>query len=95
MQFISVRDLWLKSSEIWQQLKEEREIVVTSNGLPVAIISSTDGYDLDEYLTVLCRVRAMLAVKKMQGQSLQEGLDQCSIEEIEAEIKAVRKGCRI
>ncbi len=91
MQFISVRDLRLRSGEIWQQLKEEGEMVVTSNGRPVAVLSSADEHDLDEYMTALRRVRAMLAVNKMQEQSLQEGLDHYSMEEIEAEIKAVRE----
>ena len=91
MQFVSVRDLRLKSSEIWQQLKDEGEMVVTSNGRPVAVLSSADEHDLGEYLNALIKVKAMLAVNKMQEQSLREGLDQCSMDEIEAEIKAVRE----
>jgi len=95
VQFISVRDLRLKSGEIWQQLKENGEMVVTSSGLPVAVLFSTDEYDLDEYLTIVRGVRAMLAVNKMQERALQEGLDKYSAEEIEAEIKVVRQGCKI
>lgn len=91
MQFISVRDLRLKSSKIWQQLKDEGEMVVTSNGRPVAVLSSADEHELSEYLTALHRVRAMLAVNKMQEQSVRNGLDKCSMDEIEAEVKAVRE----
>jgi len=75
VQFISVRDLRLKSGEIWRQLKEEGEMVVTSNGRPVAVLSSADEHDLGEYITALRRVRVVLAVNKMQEHALQKCLD--------------------
>jgi hypothetical protein len=40
------------------------------------------------------RSRALMALEEMQKKSLSEGLDQLSDSEIEAEIRAVRKGRR-
>ena len=40
MRFISVRDLRGKSAEVWRDLVEEREMVVTSNGRPIAILAA-------------------------------------------------------
>jgi antitoxin (DNA-binding transcriptional repressor) of toxin-antitoxin stability system len=39
MKFLSVRDLRSKSADVWKGLAEERELVVTSNGRPIAILS--------------------------------------------------------
>ena len=38
MRFISVRDLNTKPKEIWSKIKEE-EVVITSNGKPIAPLS--------------------------------------------------------
>ncbi|MCK4641448.1 MAG: type II toxin-antitoxin system Phd/YefM family antitoxin, partial [Candidatus Marinimicrobia bacterium] len=40
MKFLSVKDLRAKSAEIWKQLPVEKEMVITNNGRPVAILSS-------------------------------------------------------
>ena len=42
MKFVTVRDLRGKTSELWKQLEQEKELVVTSNGKPIAILSATD-----------------------------------------------------
>ncbi|NTW89032.1 MAG: type II toxin-antitoxin system Phd/YefM family antitoxin, partial [Desulfobulbaceae bacterium] len=39
MKFLSVRDLRGKSAQIWKDLPEEREMVITSNGRPIAILA--------------------------------------------------------
>lgn len=89
--FITVRDLRLKSGEIWRELKRERDLVITSNGKPVAVLSGIEGNNLEEYLKTLRRARATVAVNKIQGRSRREGLDKISEAEIEAEIQAVRR----
>ena len=40
MKFLSVRDLRGKSAQIWKELPGEREMVVTSNGRPIAILAA-------------------------------------------------------
>jgi len=41
MKFLSVRDLRGKSSQVWRELPEQKEMVVTNNGRPIAILSSS------------------------------------------------------
>jgi antitoxin (DNA-binding transcriptional repressor) of toxin-antitoxin stability system len=91
MKFISVRDLRLRSAEIWRQLQQEKEMVVTSNGRPVAILAGVEGEDVVEYLATLRRARAMLAVNKVQERARQTGKDKITAAEIDKEIRAVRR----
>jgi len=91
MKFLSVRDLRGKSSEIWKQLPEEQEMVVTSNGRPIAILTATSESTFEESLSALRTARAIEAVADMQRTSVEKGVDQTSLSEINNEIKSVRK----
>ncbi|WP_258361017.1 type II toxin-antitoxin system Phd/YefM family antitoxin [Moorella sulfitireducens] len=91
MRFVTVRELRMKSGEIWRQLQKEGELVITSNGKPVAVLSNIEEKYLEEYLQNLRRVRAVLAVKNMQARAREKGLDKITDAEIEAEIKTVRR----
>ncbi|MBC7076634.1 MAG: type II toxin-antitoxin system prevent-host-death family antitoxin [Syntrophomonadaceae bacterium] len=91
MRFISVRDLRMRTGEIWEQLQKEGEMVITSNGKPVAVLSGINEENLEEHLRMMRRIRAMVAVNKIQEESRQKGLDKISMDEIEAEIKTVRR----
>ena len=91
MRFISVRDLRGKSAQVWEQLKDEKELVITSNGRPVAILSSVSENRLEESLAAIRTARAMMAVDLMQQQSVERGLDRLTLDDINAEIQAVRK----
>ena len=39
MRFISVRDFRTSSPEIWKNLLAEREMIVTNNGKPIALLT--------------------------------------------------------
>jgi antitoxin (DNA-binding transcriptional repressor) of toxin-antitoxin stability system len=91
MKFISVRDLRGKSAEVWKELPAEREVVVTSNGRPIAILSAVSESNLEESLSAIRQARAAEAVMSLQRRSVEEGTDSITTEEIDAEIKAVRK----
>lgn len=91
MRFVSVRDLRLRSGEIWRQLEKDGDVVITSNGKPVAVLSDIEENNLEEYLQALRRIRATMAVNRMQERSQRKGLDQISEAEIETEIKTARR----
>ncbi len=91
MRFISVRDLRGKSAQVWGQLKDEKELVITSNGKPIAILSAVQEDRLEETLAAIRRARAMAAVDAMQQRALKMGLDTMTLEEINAIIKEVRR----
>jgi antitoxin (DNA-binding transcriptional repressor) of toxin-antitoxin stability system len=91
MKFISVRDLRSKSAQVWNQLPQEREMIITSNGRPIAIIAAISDSSLEESLSAFRQARAIEAVASLQRQSVEMGNDKTTMDEIEAEIKAVRK----
>ena len=39
MKFITVRDIRTSPAEIWKQLPEEQEMVITNNGRPIALLT--------------------------------------------------------
>jgi antitoxin (DNA-binding transcriptional repressor) of toxin-antitoxin stability system len=90
MKFISVRDLRGKSAEVWKDLPAEREVVVTSNGRPIAILSAVNESTLEESLSAIRQARAAEAVMSIQRRSVERGTDGITMEEIDAEIKEVR-----
>jgi len=91
MKFISVRDLRSKSAQVWKQLPQEREMIITSNGRPIAIIAAISDSDLEESLSAFRQARAVEAVGSLQRQSVEKGNDKMTMDEIDAEIKAVRR----
>jgi len=91
MRFLSVRELRGNSAKVWKELPVEREMVVTSNGRPVAILSAVGESDVEESLNAIRRARAMSAVARIQHRSVEQGLDKLSQADIAAEISAVRR----
>ena len=91
MRFVSVRDLRGKSAEVWKDLPEEREMIITSNGRPIAILAAISESNLEESLSAFRQARAVKAVVSLQRRSVEQGRDGISMDEIDAEIKAVRQ----
>ena len=91
MKFVSVRDLRAKSAEVWRDLPGEREMVITSNGRPVAILAAVNESNLEDSLSAFRQVRAIDAVAALQRASVARGTDKLTAEEVEAEIRAVRE----
>ena len=91
MKFVSVRDLRGKSADIWRELPGEREMVITSNGRPVAILAAVNESNLEESLAAFRQNRAIDAVASMQRRSVSRGVDALTLDEINDEIAAVRE----
>lgn len=94
MKFLSVQDLTSKPADVWKGLASEREMVVTSDGRPVAILSAVTEETLEETLTAIRRARAVTAVSEIQSRSVRQGTDTLTPAEIDAEIAAVRQARR-
>ena len=90
MRFISVRDLNTKPREIWSKIKDE-EVVITSNGRPIALLSGVTEETLEKTVRSIRRSRALIALEEMQKRSIESGLDKLTDSQIESEIRAVRK----
>ncbi len=94
MKFISVRDLRSKSAQVWRELGEERELVLTSNGKPIAIVSATDEGGFEQSLREIRQARALGAARQLQEQSIAAGRDRLSDQDIHNEVKESRRGRR-
>jgi hypothetical protein len=94
MKFVPVKDLRSNIKQIRQRLGKEKEMVLTFNGKPFAILSAVSGDTLEEDLAMLRQFRAYVAMARLQGESMERGNDRISLEDINTEIAAVRKGRR-
>ncbi len=90
MKTISVRDLRAKSAQIWRDLSQEKDMVITSKGKPVGILSTTSEDTLEASLRAVRRARATLGLIHMQLQSVRQGKDRTPLAHINAVIKSVR-----
>ncbi len=91
MRFVTVREFRGKSAKIWSELAREQEMVITSRGKPIAILSAVSGENLESSLAAIRTAQAMAAVEAMQRQSMKVGKHRMTLEEISAEIRAARK----
>jgi antitoxin (DNA-binding transcriptional repressor) of toxin-antitoxin stability system len=91
MKFISVRDLRTTPAQVWKDLDYEKEIVITNNGRPIALLTPLSEENLEESLKAVRQARAIAAIKKIQASSIREGKNKITEEEIEREIAETRK----
>ena len=94
MQFIAVRDLRGRPGQVWSRLAKGQDIVLTSNGKPIAILSAVSEESLERSLKALREARAVAAVERIQSQSVVAETDKLSLQDINAEISASRKARR-
>ena len=92
MRFVTVRELRNQSADVWRPLGSEQEMVVTSNGKPIAILSAVSPENLEESLAAIRRARATAVVDVMQRRSVAAGAHRMSREDIRTEITAARRG---
>jgi len=91
MKFLTVRDLRSKSAQIWKELIDEQEMVITNNGRPVAILSATNESNLETSLNSIRRARLADAISSIQEESIRNKTNDITQEEIDEEIKKTRK----
>ncbi len=91
MNFITARELRLNTSDLWTMLDKEREVVVTLNGRPVALMTGINGETLENTLNAIRKARGAWAIDKLRQEARDHGLDQMSEKDIEEEIRKTRK----
>ncbi len=92
MEFVNVRDLRVNTGRVWEKLGQEKELVITSNGKPMALISEITGSNLEAILAAVRRTRGEWAIRKLRQNSVQKGTYAISEEEIGEEIRKTRRG---
>ena len=92
MKFVTVRDFRTSPAQIWKQLPEEQEMVITNNGKPIALLTPLSDTNIEDTLQAVRKARALNAIKRMQEVSIRNGNLLLSDEEIQNEISESRKG---
>jgi len=90
MKFVTIRDLRSKSRQIQADLPKYMEMVLTSNGKPIAIMTAISEESLEDSLAAIRRARAISAVTALQLQGVQSGKFMMKGREIDSEIRKVR-----
>ena len=91
MEFITVRDLRTRPGKIWDKLRQQQDLVLTSNGRPIAVLSHVDEDGVQEALASLRRARAQAALSRLRAAATLQGLDRLSADEIENAAAALKK----
>lgn len=71
-------------------MAQNKEVVITNNGKPVAVTLGINDGDLDATIAAVRQAKAMKAFNAMRARAASSGY--FTDEEIDAEIAAVRKG---
>lgn len=88
MEFVSSREIRIDPKPVFERLEDDKEMVVTSRGKPVALLLGVSGENLEDTVRAVRRARAELAVSRMRRNASDRGL---KTGEIDAEIAAVRR----
>ncbi len=88
MNFYSIRDLRTESKNMWSDLKNGDEVVLTNNGKPSAIMIDIPEGCFDETLQAIRQAKAMIALNNMRSKAAKEGYK--SLDEINSLIEEAR-----
>ncbi len=95
MRFVTVRELRSKTATLRKDLEQDREIVLTANGRPFAVVSRIEPDSLEEELQAIRRARAKVAVERLRAQAQAKGLNRLTMDDIEAMIAETRRQRRV
>lgn len=94
MDYVTVREFRTRPAEIWQRLEAERELVITRNGKPFAVLAFTESNRVEESLRAIRRARFEQALRAQHLRARAAGMDRMTLKEINAEIAAARRDAR-
>ena len=97
MDYLAVKDL-KKTRELWEKLANERELVITKDGKPSALMISVSPETLEESLREIRRTLFAAAVSRVRKRAETEGMldDAAIVAEIDQSRKkrGLREGSR-
>jgi len=91
MKFVSVREFRSNAGSLRQELEIEREIVLTANGKPFAMLTPLDPDTVEEEVSAVRQARARLAMNRIREHARAKGLDRMTMKEINDLIAKVRR----
>jgi antitoxin (DNA-binding transcriptional repressor) of toxin-antitoxin stability system len=94
MKFVTIRELRSKTASIRQDLAQAREIVLTANGRPFAVMTPVSADTVEEEIQAIRRARTRAAIEGLRAAAKAAGVDKLTMEDIDAEIAATRRARR-
>jgi antitoxin (DNA-binding transcriptional repressor) of toxin-antitoxin stability system len=94
MKFISIRDLRNDTAGLRRDLQADREIVVTANGRPIAIMTRVDPDTVEQEILAIRRARVRSALSRMRDRARSEGLDRLTMDQIDDVVARARRDRR-
>lgn len=89
MRFVTVRQLRSKTGEVQEMLAPD-EVIVTLNGKPTAVLARLDDASLEPIVRSIRSARVQSTLEAHWASATAAGTHQMTMEEIAAEIAAVR-----
>jgi antitoxin (DNA-binding transcriptional repressor) of toxin-antitoxin stability system len=94
MKFVAIRELRSKTASIRQDLAQAREIVLTANGRPFAVMTPVSPDTVEEEIQAIRRARTRAAIDALRAAAKTAGVDALTMDDIDAEIAAARRARR-
>jgi antitoxin (DNA-binding transcriptional repressor) of toxin-antitoxin stability system len=94
MKFVTIRELRSKTASIRQDLAQAREIVLTANGRPFAVMTPVSPETVEEEIQAIRRARTRAAIDALRAAAKVAGADKLTMKDIDAEIAAARRSRR-
>ena len=91
MKFVTVREFRSNTANVRKELQTEREIVLTSNGKPFAMLTPVEPDTVEEEASAIRQARARLAIDRIRDHAREAGLDKMTMEDIDALIAEARR----
>ena len=90
MEFVSINDFAVSQRKAQEKLAFHGALVLTNNGVPSMLVIDITGKDFVKLINNLRKQEAIDILRKVQVNSVKNGKDAMSMEEIDAEIAAYR-----
>ena len=91
MEFLSIREFSSSPRKTRETIKRSGKVILTNNGKPSMLVFDITGQDFGNLIDTLNRAEAMRLLEEIQMQASRGGLSSMSMDEINAEISAVRR----
>ena len=94
MKFVSSRELRINPGAVWKRLRQEKDLVITSNGKPIGVLTYAEEDHLEEVLATLRQGRAQAAASRIRAAAAARGLDRLTDEALQEIIQKTRRAGR-
>jgi antitoxin (DNA-binding transcriptional repressor) of toxin-antitoxin stability system len=91
MKNMPIRELRNRPGAARRELDAEHEVVLTSNGRPMALMVSLNENSLDETLEIVRLVRGQMALRALRREARERGVDKLTVDDIDAVIEETRR----